>query len=391
MTLLVVGLLTACTPSGPASSLPEASESGGSPSPSELYGGSYEKTQATKLAFEGDLYDVPVPMPAGERGELMRIQAIPADGHRQYLVLYHSESISGEDLAVTGTLWIPPGQPPEGGWPIVSFGPGTHGHFSDACPYSNVEAWNPPEYLDLLDRLLAEGFVIAYTDWQGLGTRFPYTYAVGETETYALLDAARAARDLLGPDASDRIFLIGHSVGGDGVMASIKFGPAYDDGLDVRGAVILDGSSDHRTHVQVGLASSDPSLLMFGVLGYTRAYPELRLEDVMVPEAIEDMDFWDTTPCNVDPPWDGTFPQDVFHTSPLDLEPWLRRIEEGIPGSPSYPVFYPVADAEPVLDERVSAGERVGAEIVHYPAPIDHYSIIGAAMEDYIAWLNALK
>jgi len=73
------------------------------------------------------------------------------------------------------------------------------------------------------------------------------------------------------------------------------------------------------------------------------------------------------------------------------MNPGVRRIEEGIPSGPSYPVFYPVADAEANLDEWEAAGERVGAEIVHYAAPIDHYSIIGAAMDDYLAWMNARR
>lgn len=348
----------------------------------------HESLRLAELTFEGDLHDVPEPLAPGRPGELMRLQVRSSEGHRQYLMLYHSRSVSGDDLAVTGRLWIPETPPPADGYPIVSFGPGTHGHFSDACPYSNLEAWNPPEYDALIDRLLHEGYVVAYTDWHGLGTRFPYTYAVGEAEAYALLDAARAARDLLGPDASDDVFLVGHSVGGYGVMAATKFGPDYDEGLDVRGAVIIDGANDHRTEVEIGMSGDvDVSLLMFGILGYSRAYPELSLSDVLAPEAIADMGWWDTTPCNVDPPWDGTIPRDAIPISPLELEPWVKRIEEGIANTPSYPVLYPLAAADPESDTRVTAGKRIGAQITFYPEQ-DHYSIIIAAADEYIAWMN---
>ena len=368
----------------PASGQPQASASASASN--GLLG--HESRQLAELVYEGDLYDVPDPMAPGRPGELMRLQVRSSEGGRQYLMLYHSQTVSSEDLAVSGRLWIPERQPPADGYPIVSFGPGTHGHFSDACPYSNLEAWNPPEYDVLIARLLEEGYVVAYTDWHGLGTRFPYTYAVGEAETYALLDAARAARDLLGPNASDHVFLVGHSVGADAVMAATKFGPAYDEGLDVRGAVIIDGAYDHRMAVEDGMSADvGVSLLMFGILGYTRAYPELSLSDVLAPEAIADMDWWDTTACNVDPPWEGTIPRDAIPTSPLELTPWVKRIEDGIATTPSYPVFYPLAEADPESDGRVTTGNRIGAEITYYPGH-DHYSIITAAADDYVAWMN---
>ena len=171
-------------------------------------------------------------------------------------------------------------------------------------------------------------------------------------------------------------------------MAATKFGPDYDEGLDVRGVVVLDGTTTHNLDVEIAMAGrADPSLLMFGILGYTRAYPELRLDDVLRPDAVADMDFWDTTGCNVDPPWDGTAAAAVIHTSPLEVQSWVDRIEEGSAREPSYPVFYPVADAEPYLDERVAYGVGVGAEVVHYPLPIDHYTIIQAAADDVLRWM----
>ena len=352
----------------------------------------YEAARVAELAFEGDLYDVPNPLPLGEPGELIRLQTAESDSsHRLYRILYHSQAVDGTDLAVSGTLWIPVTEAPPEGYPIVVFAAGTHNHFSDACPYSNFDAGNPPEYLELIDRLLAEGYVVAYPDYQGLGTRFPYRYSVGASMTRDLLDGARAARDLLGPDASDRVFLVGHSVGGYGVLAATKFGPAYDDGLDVRGVVSIDGAVDHYAAVATGMTEPGSSLLLFGILGYSRAFPELQLADVLTADAIEDLEFFNTTPCNTDPPWESVPASDVIHTSPLDLDDWVARIEEGTPRAPSYAVFYPVADAEPGLEDRLDLAQRVGAEIVHYDAPIDHYSIIEAALDDYLAWMETRR
>ena len=390
---LIAVLLVACTGESP-SATPT-----GSSSPSDNSGATpaasvpaHEAARVAELEFDGDIYDVPDPLPAGELGELIRIQAAAdAPNHRLYRMLYHSQGVDGTDLAVTGTLWVPESTPPTDGYPIVALGVGTHNHFSDACPYSNFDAGNPPEYLDLIEELLAEGYVVAYPDYQGLGTRFPYPYSVGASMTRALLDGARAARDLLGPDASDRVFLVGHSVGGYGVLAATKFGPTYDDGLDVRGVVSIDGSVDHYVAVASGMAEPGPSLLLFGILGYTRAFAELQLADVLTADAIEDLAFFDTTPCNTDPPWETASTSEVIHTSPLERDDWVARIEEGTPRAPSYPVFYPVADAEPGLEDRLVMAQRVGAEVAHYAAPVDHYSIIFRAAPDLLAWMESRR
>lgn len=352
----------------------------------------HEADRLADLVYDGDMYGVPDPLQPGERGELIRLQTTESDpSYRLYRMLFHSRAVGGTDLAVSGTLWVPVTEPPPEGYPIVSFGAGTHTHFSDACPYSNFDAGNPPEYLHLIEQLLAEGYVVAYPDYAGLGTRFPYPYSVGANMTRSLVDGARAARDLLGPDASDHVFLVGHSVGSYGVLAATKFGPAYDDGLDIRGVVSIDGDVDHYAAVATAMTEPGPSLLIFGILGYSRAFPELQLADVLTADAIGDLDFFDTAPCNTDPPWDAVDPPDVIHTSPLDLADWVTRIEEGTPRAPSYAVFYPVADAAPALEDRLDLAQRVGAEVAHYAAPIDHYSIIDRAIADILSWMDARR
>ena len=59
---------------------------------------------------------------------------------------------------------------------------------------------------------MSDGFVVASTDYEGHGTRYPYRDFIGTSGTHSLLDGARA-RDLLGPAASDRIVVAGHSLG----------------------------------------------------------------------------------------------------------------------------------------------------------------------------------
>lgn len=66
---------------------------------------------------------------------------------------------------------------------------------------------------------LAEGWVLALTDYPGLGTPGPHPYLVGESQGRAVLDSVRAAHALdadldLGLDLDDRVAVWGHSQGG---------------------------------------------------------------------------------------------------------------------------------------------------------------------------------
>ena len=58
------------------------------------------------------------------------------------------------------------------------------------------------------------GYVIAATDYQGLGTRGPHPYLVGESEGVGALDSVRAARNLEEADASADFVVWGESQGG---------------------------------------------------------------------------------------------------------------------------------------------------------------------------------
>ncbi|HEV8697566.1 MAG TPA: lipase family protein, partial [Candidatus Limnocylindrales bacterium] len=162
---------------------------------------------------------------------------------RVYRVLYHSTSVDGTDVAVSGTVWVPSEPPPSDGYPIVAWGPGNNGS-GDPCAYSRAGTPEEIDYNPLMFNFLRAGYVVAYTDYQGHGTRYPYLFAVPESSTHSLLDAARAARDLLGDVASNRVVVAGHSLGADAAAASLQHGRTYAGALDVRGALIVEGGAD---------------------------------------------------------------------------------------------------------------------------------------------------
>ena len=133
-------------------------------------------------------------------------------------MLYRSTSPTGAPIAVSGTVAVPKGNAPRGGWPVITWAHGTTG-IADACAPSRANVLggydNP-----LLNRWLQAGYAVVRTDYEGLGTPGDHPYLIGVSEGRSVLDmvrAARAARRLAGPPRRDRRPLAGRprrAVGG---------------------------------------------------------------------------------------------------------------------------------------------------------------------------------
>src|SRR4051794_17280773 len=72
-------------------------------------------------------YTVPDPLPAGAPGEIIKSEQVDAPGLHgtMWRVMYHSQSIQGADIAVTGLVAVPGTTPPAGGFNVVSWAHGT--------------------------------------------------------------------------------------------------------------------------------------------------------------------------------------------------------------------------------------------------------------------------
>ena len=74
----------------------------------------------------------PLPRPGAARGALISarqfnaVAALPS-AERNYLILYNSRTPDDLDVVVSGTVAIPKGIPPAGGWPIINWMHGTTG------------------------------------------------------------------------------------------------------------------------------------------------------------------------------------------------------------------------------------------------------------------------
>jgi hypothetical protein len=150
-------------------------------------------------------YTPPRTLVAGAHGSL-----IWARGTR---LLYRSTGVDGKRAAVSGTLEVPKGRPPQGGWPLITWAYGTTG-IADRCAPSRGRAGGGPA---LLERWRRAGCAIVKTDYVGLGTPGDHPYLIGKPEGYSVLDAARAARKL-DKRIGRRVLISGHSQGGQAAL-----------------------------------------------------------------------------------------------------------------------------------------------------------------------------
>src|SRR6478735_8949332 len=165
------------------------------------------------LAF----YNPPSNLPSGPHGTL--IWQRPAGG--SVPLTSAARTTQGRAAAVSGSVSIPKGKPPKGGWPVITYAHGTTGS-ADICAPSRVHNGAPAEslitYVDPeLNAWVNAGYAVVRTDYQGLGTPGPHPYLIGKSEGRSVLDIVRAARDVF-PGIGKRFLIAGHSQGGQSAL-----------------------------------------------------------------------------------------------------------------------------------------------------------------------------
>ena len=227
-------------------------------------------------AVEG-FYEVPDPLPEGEPGQLIRVQEVGEQaGTRTVRVMYHSRDSEGRDRAVSGLVSHPTAPAPEGGWPIVATAPGTVG-LASTCSVSRQG--NP------VGTFGVDG-VGVFTDYIGMGPGETQAYLSRKSEGHSVLDAARAARQLLGGEVSERLLVFGHSQGGHGAQSAHELAADYAPELELLGTVSgAPAAMFDRTYG--GIDDIVSSIVMtMGLYGVATDHPEIDPADYLGEEAL---------------------------------------------------------------------------------------------------------
>ncbi|CCQ17695.1 putative lipase [Rhodococcus sp. AW25M09] len=189
------------------------------------------------------------PAPEGsERGEIVSsmllgqvdIGVAYLGGTATNIVYRTTDGLTGGSAVTSGTVFVPKGSAPPGGWPIVSVGHGTTGVTDECAPslYPNLLG-----SIGLVTPFLERGTVVVVTDYQGLGTPGDPAYLDRDAAAYDVIDAVRAARNVV-PDVGTRWGAVGTSQGGQAVWAAAERSAEYGDGLQLVGAAALSPTAD---------------------------------------------------------------------------------------------------------------------------------------------------
>ena len=157
-------------------------------------------------------------------------------------VTYTSTSgIDDSHTEVTGSVFIPRGTPPDGGWPVLAYAHPGDGSRSDCAPSSSSTLSNSSE---LVAAFVRAGFVVTMPDYQGLGNDSTYyPYLDSTTAGYNLIDSVRAARKL-NANVSTRWVAIGTGLGGQAGWAANELVENYGGDLDLVGVAALSPAAD---------------------------------------------------------------------------------------------------------------------------------------------------
>jgi alpha-beta hydrolase superfamily lysophospholipase len=335
LVLLLAGTLLAACTGGPA-------EEGGPPS-------TVPPTTVPERPPEA-FYEVPDPLPPGPPGALIR--ALPIAGvpvlpdSRAWAVLYHSRDFEGRDVAVSGVV-VAPGAAPPGGRPVVVWGHGSAG-LADRCAPSRggvmgaFGRWH--------GGLLQQGFVVAATDYQGLGTPGLARSVIGLSAGHAVLDVARAARGLDGAGASGRVVLNGHSEGGHAVLWAAELAATYAPELQVLGVATSAPGGELATTLKT--ATDRPTTVTSGAMLIAVAWSDAyRVPlDVLTPAGRKAVGRVRST-CLEELAKDPEHPA-VRLGDLLTTPPWPALLARNTPGHAATPA--PILLAQGADDDRVT-------------------------------------
>jgi pimeloyl-ACP methyl ester carboxylesterase len=229
-------------------------------------------------------YAVPGNLPSkpGKLIKFERVKAPDVDG-TVYRVMYTSTDLEDNAIPVTGSIVVPNGKPPKGGFPVVTWGHGTAG-MADQC----APSLDPIANFTETNNLLAQGWVITASDYQGLGTPGLHPYIAGENAGRNVIDIVRAARKFLPARASREYVIWGHSQGGHTALFGWKIAADYAPELHLHGVVA--GAPPSQLSALYGFLKTSPArgYLFMAAAGLNEAYGDdaAPLDEVLTPKGI---------------------------------------------------------------------------------------------------------
>lgn len=359
-------------------------------------------------------------------GSLIAVQQISAPkGARAWRIMYRSNTGAGEHVPVSGLIIAPTRKPPRGGRNVLAWAHGTTGLAKECGPSGvpnparnlvNYFSYQSQDGIDIgvpaLTKFLAAGYVVAATDYQGLGTAGPHQYVVGGTLARNVLDSAKAAANLKDAHAGLRAVVLGWSEGGGASLWSGQ-DAGYGRSVKLLGTAALAPSSDLYNQFRAAVApgptnatapSHEAALEIAALVGLHTAYPSLQLQQMMQPAGItaakglanQCIEHFanNVLQTSVDNGW-GLDPSRHLFQLRLPPSSWLKVLKQNTPGygRAAAPILVMQGTADTVINPNATAQYIARACALHervqyttYPNQT-HQTIPSVAQSQYLRWI----
>jgi acetyl esterase/lipase len=367
---------------------------------------------AAPVAPAGDAaYAPPASIRAGSNGSVIwsrpleGTMALPSAA-RNRLAVYRSPGGAGGTVAVSGTVSIPRGRPPAGGWPVINWTHGTTGLAAPCAP--SRDGANGPEhpYIEkiatLLDGFVRAGYAVVASDYEGLGVAGTHPFLQGGPNARNALDILRAAR-AIEPSLGTRFAVMGHSQGGHTDLFAAAEARGYAPEFQLLGNLAFAPGSHIAGRLDAVRASPNVELalpyVLYALQSYAQNHPSIDLTKILTREAIAhlpELQIGCMTRTLTDSYFATAIAKDQFLPDP-DLSAFHAVAARNEPGDLRIPVPTVVMqgtsdvtvlpnDTDDMVRRLCASGNFL--EYRRYPGA-DHNGSMAAGAADALAWINA--
>ncbi len=275
----------------------------------------------------------------GTPGSIVRQEPMlgAPDDAATFRILYRSTGFDGKPILVSGVIVVPQGPVPPGGRPIVAWAHPTSGIVPRCAPSLAIFIF---QQMQGLREMVERGYVVAATDYPGLGTPGPHPYLVGESEARAVIDSVRAARTLPGTGGGYSFLVWGHSQGGHAALFTGLIARTYAPELKLLGVAAASPATELLTLMDDDLGSpAGKNITAMTLWSWSRVYgapidkvveplalPTIGLLAQECVESIYDLIVRRRT----EKPLEAHF---LSVKQPADVEPWHALLLANTPGA----------------------------------------------------------
>jgi pimeloyl-ACP methyl ester carboxylesterase len=319
-------------------------------------------------------------------------------GSNGWRITYRTTTASGEAAESTGTVYVPTTPAPAGGRLVVAWAHPTVGMGQDCTP---SQAADPSASIPGFAQMIANGWVIASTDYIGLGTTGVLPYLVGAGEARNVLDSVRAARELPGTEAGRTFAVWGHSQGGHASLFVADEAAAYAPELTLVGVAAAAPAAEMPSLVALQWQSAPAWIIGAEVVTlWPQFYPSLEATQVTSPVGLQNAAAVGGACITSDPTsflaqFASLLAQPFFMVDPITLPDWRAAFETNTPTPRAkVPVFIGQGQLDDVVLPATTAQleqqwcARGSAITVDWYPTATHFSIPTVSAPDAMTWIG---